>query len=545
MIKKLYNLTCDGRQFVSVEPPSAVPDSYYSLVEVSYNSYLISSIKGIYVGEDMSEKGECVYSEVILDDQVQGEGDTYLTKINNYIKGLDPEDRSTMVGGIDIIDFRDDNEVNKLQKIFMIGVGSMLVYLYFISLDQGSIGYPFYPIKIECPLDNLDITAIDANVFEYYSYSARLLLNITTKGYGKLWMAQMADFWNSWGPIFPKVLVMDQINLERAAYESVVGYSEFLYMETASMHKYFKSAENIVNDGCKYIRVITDKSIDLLNQKDLDIQKRYRYAIMLITTVATMVLKTIKAETDISIAEVEECKNQCVKVLKDVTNTVLIARNKMLNELEQYQEFVMEDLNRISQESVENVNNKMEHIKGEMIELERKLKIYATRNVQDLEQTKVTIIKNIYDEVPNIVDEVHHRVGGMIKEAVNERVEDNLVDVLEDYKGVAKERLEKDLEPVIQDQINKFKTLTVDEMKNIVTVTKDQAVKTERYATLAKNHHDKMEEIVTDMEIYVNEVKVVQGGEIKSMKEEIKNLKQTVKHLTGIIEGIAQKLGVN
>ncbi len=34
-------------------------------------------------------------------------------------------------------------------------------------------------------------------------------------------------------------------------------------------------------------------------------------------------------------------------------------------------------------------------------------------------------------------------------------------------------------------------------------------------------------------------------NEIKTMKEEIKNLKQTVKHLTGIIEGIAQKLGVN
>ena len=76
-------------------------------------------------------------------------------------------------------------------------------------------------------------------------------------------------------------------------------------------------------------------------------------------------------------------------------------------------------------------------------------------------------------------------------------------------------------------------------------MSRDQAIRAERHASSAKSEHDKMEEMVTDMEVYVDEVKALNHtNEIETMKEEIKILKNTVKHLTGIIEKIGQSLGV-
>jgi len=242
-LSKLYNLTCEGRQFISINPPKAVPDAYYSLVEISYDSGVINTIKGIYVGKKDTEISECIISKLDVNEVILKniEGDSYIDKLKSYIGTLEDEDKTNIIKGIDIIDFNSEDIDEILVKIFLIGLGSILTYYHFMSDNQESIGRPFYPVQFDFPLPTIDNSVLDQNLAEYLSYPAQILINISTKNHGKLWMDQLMDFWSVWGVLFPKELDFNK-STNDIIYDSIVGYANHLYNQTSSMCKYFQSA---------------------------------------------------------------------------------------------------------------------------------------------------------------------------------------------------------------------------------------------------------------------------------------------------------------
>ena len=256
---KLYNLTCDGRQFLSVKPPTVLPDTYYSLVEICYTKLGINSIKGIYVGQDKGEMSECILTELDINHILVGPGNNYPAVVQNYISQLPSDDISNIINGKDIIDFDQEDEMEILVKIFLIGLGSVLVYYYFMTDDQSRIGYPFHPLRIDFPTDQIGLIALDQNVFAYLNYPAKILINISTKKHGKLWMIQLMDFCHVWGVLFPRTLELGK-DMADIIYESILGYSNYIYTQTASMGQYFTKAENVVDDGCQHIDAVTKEA---------------------------------------------------------------------------------------------------------------------------------------------------------------------------------------------------------------------------------------------------------------------------------------------
>lgn len=129
-IEYLYNLTYQGMQYVSTRKPDNLPDSNYSLIEVTYNSNIIIRVKSLinYHGKK---------TELQLNDL---EVMHYFPKIENIsieknFEGVDqPED--------------------KTEKMFLIYISSFLCYIEYI-------GQQSYLKSIDLSLDLLDNNAFD------------------------------------------------------------------------------------------------------------------------------------------------------------------------------------------------------------------------------------------------------------------------------------------------------------------------------------------------------------------------------------------------
>jgi hypothetical protein len=523
---KLYNLTCEGHQFMSVKPPTAVPDSYYSLVEVCYTSSIIKSIKGIYVGETEAETCECIYNDLDLDTVLNGEG-TYLNRIRNYIDRLEQTDKDNIIHGDSIIDFGDENISDVLEKVFLIGLGSVLVYYHFISVDQETIGHPFYPVRIEFPTEEIDVTVLDQNVYKYLSYPAKIIINIPVKGNGKLWMVQLINFWNGWGDLFPKQLSLDKSTNE-VIYDSIVGYSNYLYNQTACMCKYFKTAENVVTEGCAQIEETTKDALKIIGDRDMDFEKKFKYASLLLTSITTMVLKTIKTETDLSLEELIECKEKCMVPVEEIYNQIDTIKKSTVEDLEKIKADTQLELRKISKSYKINIDSKIKEVNKTIDEVQKHLKIYTTKNIQELYRGKKEIIRYLYDKIPEIVSKVEYDVECMIDKNINKRIECKFSDVLCEYKRKAANRLSEVLNPVVARKTNEFK----DKVDRSIRQAQSQADRARMQANRASDlvmGIGCLEKRLKDLETGISETKIQM--ELDSLKNDMDDLKDMVQEI--------------
>lgn len=526
-INKLYNLTCEGRQFLSVKPPNTLPDGYYSLVEICYTSSLVKSVKGIYVGKNESETTECIFGDLDLDTILIGNSeDNYLVRVRKYIGSLEETDKDNIIHSDDIIDFSLESKTQQLEKIFLIGVGSVLVYYHFMTISQESVGYPFHPVRIDFPVDTIDLSVLDQNVYEYLSYPAKILLNICVKSHGKLWMVQLMDFWNVWGVLFPKVLNLG--DKTEIIYESIVGYSNHLYTQTASMCQYFKSAENVIVHGCEQINEVTEEALALIQGTDVDFKKKFRYAALLITTIATMVLKTIKAETDLSLEELIDCKEKCIEPMEDICRGIEQCKNEAIDELETIRLSTVSELKRTTNSCLMNVDEKIQGVEEVIKEIQKHLKIYATKNIQELHQSKSKVIRCMYEKIPEIVEKVRKDVDHIIYRSINKKIESKFSDVLCKYKRQAENRLLEVLNPVVSQKVNIFK----EDARRAINQARSQAERARLQANRAEDlvmGIGCLEKRLKNLETGISETSIQR--QIDEMKDDIDDLKDMVRQI--------------
>jgi hypothetical protein len=281
---KLYNLTCDGHSFISLKRPKAVPDSYYSLIEITYNEAdLIGTIKGIYKGSDVNEIEEIIIPDINI-------------KIPSpIISGMSKGEKQTIIDNHEIIDFNPSSDYNVdkcLEKIYVIGFGSILFYYHLMAIDQEKIGYPFNPI----PLNN-DMPHIDYDDFHFGTYISilpitKLLITMNGKGMGKFWSKQIMDFWTVWGDIHPRPLNEPTPDPSKAIYNCMIGYTSYIHDQGNIIHNHLKT--------------LSQNHINMLKELEGKARQQYRYGSLLMTVISTIILKTIGIETKQSLGEYKD-----------------------------------------------------------------------------------------------------------------------------------------------------------------------------------------------------------------------------------------------
>lgn len=533
-LNKLYNLTCEGKQFVSINPPKAVPDAYYSLVEISYDTTAIRTIKGIYIGKDDTEMSECVITDLNINDVVLSDIEgTYIDKLKYYIETFEDEDKINVIRDVDIIDFNSEEPNEILIKLFLTELGSVLTYYHFMSVEQHTIGYPFHPIQFNFPLPSIDLSVLDQNLAEYLSYPAQILLNICTKNHGKLWMGQIIDFWNVWGVLFPKKLDL-KMSTNDIIYDSVVGYANHLYNQTATMCKYFKSAENVITDGCNHIQKATEESLKIVKNTNLGFQKKFRYASLLITTIATTVLKTIKLECDYSLNEMIECKEKCVKDIQKLNREISNGCNKCINDIERMRSDAHEEIRKSAHECIDNVETKIRYIDQVSDEVQKHLKIYSKQCIEGMNTGKHQVIRHLWDCVPEIVEKVRRDVGKIINKNVSRRIECKFSDVMVDYKKNAENRLAEVLNPVVVQKVELFR----EEADRSIARAKN-------HADRAREHANRASDLVTrinNMETRINNMETEMSE--TAIQSQINELRTDMEEMKDVVNKIARALNI-
>ena len=528
-INKLYNLTCEGQQFISVKPPVSLPSSYYSLVETCYNGNIITSVKGMYVGKDRSEMTECVLGDINVSDVLINNVGGYLNTIRSYINTISDEEKQTIIQGYDLIDLENLNIDETLESLFVVGVGSLLVYYHFMLVDQESIGSPFSPINFSMPVDTIDVKLLDNNMYDYISYPAKILINIPSTNHGKLWMSQITEFWNIWGEMFGRSLDLN-VDTNQIIYDSIVGYSNYVYNQTSNIFQKFQGVETLVAQGRDKIEETTMEALKLVEGVDVDYKKKFSHATTLVTTIGTMVLKEIKAETDLSIGEISDQKEKLIQPFAQVVKDMELNKGQ-INDLTKES---CDNIENRSKNCVKDVDSKIREINETIEEVRKHLKIYTTQNMQEIHQSKEDIIKCLYSEIHNIADKVRDDVGKIIHKNINKRIESKFSDVLCDYKQNAANRLSEVLEPVLIKKVAVFKE---DTRKAI-----DQArAQVER----ARAQANRAEDLVTGIGCLEKRLKTLESGMSDShIQQQIDGMKDDIDYLKDMVQKIAKTLNL-
>lgn len=113
----LFNLTYEGKQYVSTIAPSRLPTDNYSFVEIVYDDKMVIHVRGSYVFDGKKE-------EIILSDL---DFFFYLKKLNSTEDTKDREDNEIEFMGV-------EQPENKEELIFILSVCSYLVYFHFSNL---------------------------------------------------------------------------------------------------------------------------------------------------------------------------------------------------------------------------------------------------------------------------------------------------------------------------------------------------------------------------------------------------------------------------
>ena len=548
--EKIYNLTCDNHRFISLIPPNSVPDSYYSLIEVINNDNNIT-IKGIYVGGNKSEVLECIFTDVMINTSLNKDN-----KLEKYIESLSTQDKKNIISNYEIVDIDNwdiantNNINNTVKKIFLIGLGSVLVYLYFIvycNLNKdyiNIINYVFFPIKIVCPIRKVKLSVITKKIFEYLSYPSKLLINMNIQSPGKLWAGMILDFYNSFEEIIPETSnTVEKIKLNqytnKLIYKSVLGYSDYLYNQISNLSAYYNQSETIITTGSSQLKKITLNSLDVIKNSQHNFKKQFKYASLLLTTIATLILKTIKYETDVSIEEIKDCKNNYimaidklidhVKQIESSLDEIKDIKSNTLNEMETHKKLIIDDIiniktimtndiNTNKQESLEKLENKtkeylliLESSKNNLCkEIEKKEDIVTSQYkeyIQEIYKIKKLILQEINNKIPDLISQMHDTVSEVIYKNINEKIELKYKEIMAEYSKKMETSLLEALDPVVIRKVNTFNQ----EAEQIINTAKLHSnvcrVNANKVRELISNHNKRLgniDERITSLEFSVN-----------------------------------------
>lgn len=282
---KVYNLTFNGKRYVSNSPPDNLPPKDYSLIITQYNKEKIITIKGIYITPSNQsievEFKNLDIRSVLNTNNTNNTNDNYLEIVNKYYDSLDLEGGLSILLSVNLLDEEDsdnndkdnsnDNSDNdKLIKIFIVGLSSVLVYYSFMKLDNNNLEKPFYPFTIEMPLDIVDLTVLNNKLYQYINYIGKILVSLPTKKIGKYWIQQCTKFYDAFGSLLPKDYNLSEALWNKVIYLAISGYSQWLVDREFIMAQNFNNTVNeIIEEGCNDIQYKISQGI-LRIQENLD-----------------------------------------------------------------------------------------------------------------------------------------------------------------------------------------------------------------------------------------------------------------------------------
>src|SRR5665647_961908 len=168
-VKKLYNLTYEGKQYISTIAPTNYPPDNYSFVEITYDNSIVISVKSNYILNGKKE-------DIILSDL---DFFKYLKEIK-HIKPLKEAERTKEAEDTEFMGLEKQPE-NKTELIFILSVCSYLVYFHFMNLP--------------CEL-SLDL--LDNNAIKFFLSSAKM-----SNPLFEAWNLQVDTFAKSFSYLFP------------------------------------------------------------------------------------------------------------------------------------------------------------------------------------------------------------------------------------------------------------------------------------------------------------------------------------------------------
>ena len=374
----LYNLTCEGTNFISIKSPETLPDSNYSLVKIELNLDLLN-VDGTYVGD--TEFETCEFKTSLSLD---------LERLDLYIEELDSQYKVDSIDPETIIDLDMTNLDGLLKQLYFVEVGSYLCYCHFFRLDQESIGYPTEPLKISVPYESVSSELLDGNMFEYLGYYCEIMSNVPIESVGKSWLVQLDKFFSTWKNYYPSTLLIK--NKEEAIFGAVLGYSNYLYSNLTELRNMFRQVHTTIEDGTNQIKQTSVRSVGLI---DKDVQTRLKYCSTLITTLSTLVLKTLKKETDISIGEIKQLQDRLRVNLDGLRDEVQSHRKS---------------LKTITYKYDKQLESKVQYLEKLIDRSEKHIEIYSRKTIEQLHEIKLQTIEEIKKQIPTLISEIVNKI---------------------------------------------------------------------------------------------------------------------------------------
>ena len=221
-MKKLFNLTHNGHQYISTLSPSTLPEKDFSFVEISYINDIVTSVSGSFDIDGESD-------QIVLSD----------LDLSQYLKKLEELDLNHLK--IHFIGKKEDEEneehkddINK--KFFILSLCSYLIYFYFMKFPE-----------------ELSLDLLDNSMFSYLtSFSPINELE-------REWIKQVAIFHRTFSKLFKNI----SSNSNQSKTSSKVEITE-------DQKKYIA---NFINYELKYA---VKKAVDRINSEADQISEEIR-----------------------------------------------------------------------------------------------------------------------------------------------------------------------------------------------------------------------------------------------------------------------------
>lgn len=244
---KLFNLTHNGKQYVSELAPSVLPSSNYSFIDITYSDSEISSIVGTYLTD---QKFEIKLENIKLE-----------YNLNIFIEQLSDKEQRSILSTVNFITLPNTpkEEYNiRIKKIFILGLSSTLIYLYYLSLGRKEI---LSPIEFTFPFP-ININLVDNKVFNYINYIGSLSVVLNNFSIGRFWMEQIISFFKNFSKLLPNEYVIDSILITNIAHDAIRGYSGYVYEEIYKSIDLFNTAEESADKAIGKISKEVDEIYD-------------------------------------------------------------------------------------------------------------------------------------------------------------------------------------------------------------------------------------------------------------------------------------------
>lgn len=509
---KLYNLTVDSQSFISTNPPDTFPEHDYSFVEILYNETKIIQIKGNYVTRRGEVGSECIIEGLDIGEVITEPNETndpselkrsYFDRLRDYIEGMGIEERKTIIKNSNLLDplvSDDSNLTRQLQQLFIAELGSSLVYYHFMLTDQEEMEFPFHPLEIKFPFPTIDFRVLDQNMGLYFSYPYKILNNLPIDTIGKVWLEQIDNFWTTWGSLFPKKLVLD---FGPIIYDSVLAFSNYVQDQTETVSEQSNQIKIQAEKSSYQIDESLENALERINGAQAKFKEGADHFALLVTSIGSMVLKTIKIESDWS-----------VKQLND-------GYEKIRTELDGKGKNTLGQIEKIANDKITTLNKTLEGVKS-------CIKEYSKDHVMSMSRCKKQITESLWDSVPEIIGDLDNKLCKIIDRNVKDEIERCFCETITKYKRGAEKRLEEVLEPLVRRKTEQFK----EEAEIVFKKTKNHADRAREHSNRAFDlisKVDRVEERINSLEMELSQTTIQK--QITGLKKDMTEIKDVLGHI--------------